>query len=130
MLPKVLIVEDEPGLREMYSIKLKLAGFRVASAENGLIGLQEVDKFAPEIVLLDLMMPVMSGMEFMQEIQTRPVPLPHVIVFSNISATEEINKALGLGAHAFWTKSDYTPDQLSKKLITLWQTKFGEAAVA
>jgi CheY-like chemotaxis protein len=106
MLPKILLVEDDDIIREIYAMKFELEGFPVAAAENGKIGLAKVAEFEPEIILLDMMMPVMGGLEFMQELKSKYEEIPQVIVFSNISAPKQVDAVMRMGAKAYWTKSD------------------------
>src|SRR4051812_39410549 len=112
MLPKILLVEDDDVIREIYSMKFELEGFPVAAAENGRVGLKMVEEFDPEIILLDMMMPVMGGLDFMRELRNSREQMPDVIVFSNISAPKQVDAVMRLGAKAYWTKSDYTPDRV------------------
>jgi len=121
VLPKILLVEDDDIIREIYAMKFELEGFPVASAENGQVGLVKVAEFQPEIILLDMMMPVMGGLEFMRELKAQYEVLPQVIVFSNISAPKQVDAVMRLGAKAYWTKSDYTPDRVAEELSKLWQ---------
>lgn len=123
MLPKVLVVEDDDIIREIYSMKFELEGFPVAAAENGRVGLQLVDEFEPEIILLDMMMPVMGGLDFMRALKESRAEIPHVVVFSNISAPQQVDAVMRLGAKAYWTKSDYTPDMAASELLKLWGSK-------
>ena len=123
MRPKVLVIEDDDIIREIYAMKFELEGFPVAAAENGKVGLEIVDEFNPEVILLDMMMPVMGGLEFMRAINDRMAKLPHVIVFSNISAPSQVDSVMKLGAKTYWTKSDYTPDRVVTELVKLWQDK-------
>ena len=121
MLPKVLLVEDDDIIREIYAMKFELEGFPVAVAENGQIGLKLVDEFKPEIVLLDMMMPVMGGLDFMRTLKDRRAQMPEVIVFSNISAPQQVDAVMQLGAKAYWTKSDFTPDRVASELLKHWR---------
>ena len=121
MLPRVLLVEDDDIIREIYAMKLELEGYPVASAENGQVGLRLVDEFEPEVILLDMMMPVMSGLDFMMELKRSRPQLPHVIVFSNISAPKQVDAVMALGARAYWTKSDYTPERCATEIKQIWR---------
>jgi CheY-like chemotaxis protein len=125
MLPKILLVEDDDIIREIYAMKFELEGFPVAAAENGKIGLAKVAEFEPEIILLDMMMPVMGGLEFMQELKSKYEEIPQVIVFSNISAPKQVDAVMRMGAKAYWTKSDYTPDRVAEELAKLWESGGG-----
>jgi DNA-binding response OmpR family regulator len=75
----VLIVEDDPALRRMYRAALALAGFNVLEADDGLAALHFLDQVSPDIVVLDLMLPTMSGLVVQQEIaahaHTRNIPI-------------------------------------------------------
>lgn len=114
---KILFVEDDELLREVYALKLEMAGYDVMTAENGQIGLEKLSQNVPDIVLLDMMMPVMSGLEFLEEAQvTTNYPELDVIVFSNITVVAELEQAKALGARACLKKSAFTPDQLVEYL--------------
>jgi CheY-like chemotaxis protein len=86
MVVRVLVVEDERDLREGIAEVLQEEGYEVATAENGAIGLDRAREFAPEVILLDLMMPVMNGYQFLESQQGDPA-LSHipVVVVSAVS---------------------------------------------
>jgi two-component system response regulator/two-component system chemotaxis response regulator CheY len=121
MLPKVLLVEDDEVLREIYSMKFQLEGFDIDTAENGRVGLEKLSQFGPQVVLLDMMMPVMGGIDFLKAIDSSDPALPHIIVFSNMSAAKQIDTVMRLGAKAYWTKADYTPDRCVQEIIQIWR---------
>lgn len=111
---RVLLVEDDELIREVYAIKLEMAGFEVATAENGLKAVEQVREQTPDMIVLDMMMPVMGGLEFLRTMKLpEAYPELDVIIFSNISASPQTNEALSLGAHEYLKKSDYTPDELA-----------------
>jgi two-component system response regulator (stage 0 sporulation protein F) len=123
MLPRVLLVEDDDIIREIYATKFELEGFPTAVAENGRIALGVVQEFKPEIILLDMMMPVMGGLEFMQQLNADD-PKPTIIIFSNISAaTLQMQQAMSLGASDYWVKSDYTPERVTVELARRWKAR-------
>jgi CheY-like chemotaxis protein len=107
----------------MYALKFELEGFPVAMAENGAAALSLVPQFQPDIILLDLMMPVMNGLEFLKALRNEldPADYPAIIVFSNISEPGEIDAAMQLGVGAYWIKSDYTPDRVAAELTDWWE---------
>ena len=84
----VLIVEDDPALRRMYRTTLALAGFDVLEADDGLVALHLLDYRPPDVVVLDLMLPTMSGLVVQQEIaahaHTRNIPIV-VVTGSDLS---------------------------------------------
>lgn len=120
MFPKILIVEDDDTISEIYAMKFELEGFPVAVAENGQIALERFESFHPQIILLDMMMPVMGGLEFLQRLQDKGRKLPFVIVFSNISAPGQVEAIMKLGASDYWVKSDYTPERVIQELTKQW----------
>lgn len=112
---KVLIVEDETILREAYAMVLKKHGYNVSTAANGLLALDELAREQPDLILLDLLMPVMNGEEFLE---TSAVLKKHkaikVIIYSNISDRETVDKLLDLGVHRHVLKSSMAPNQLAE----------------
>lgn len=98
----ILIVEDEPSYVDALKITLEPEGFSVLTADNGRSGMAEFESHQPDIVLLDLMLPDISGLDVLRNIRSRsPVP---VIVVSAKSAESDIVTALELGADDYMTK--------------------------
>lgn len=124
MLPRVLVVEDDAAIRDVYVIKFELEGHDVMGAENGKVALDLIEKFKPDVILLDMMMPVMGGLEFMQVYRKRREHA-QVIVFSNMSAPDQVKAALSLGASEYWTKSDYTPELIVARVLERWESRKG-----
>lgn len=123
--PRILLVEDDDSIREVYALKFELEGFPVAVAEHGEAALHQLGLFRPDIILLDLMMPIMGGIEFLEalQVQLQPQAYPAIIVFSNISEPGEIDAAMKLGVGAYWVKSDYTPERVTQELSTWWDSQ-------
>lgn len=94
---RVLVVEDERDLREGIAEVLEEEGYAVATAENGAVGLQRAREFGPEVILLDLMMPVMNGYQFLEAQQQDPA-LAHVPVVV-VSAVARSVKAASVVEH-------------------------------
>ena len=93
--PRVLLVEDEPAQREVLAYNLKADGFLVTTAENGEEALMLVDEVAPDIILLDWMLPNVSGIEVCRQLKTRPSTRGVPIIM--ISArSEEVDRVRGL----------------------------------
>ena len=112
---KVLIVEDETILREAYSIVLARHGYIVSTAANGLLAIDHIATDLPNLILLDMLMPVMGGEQFLDEsdILTKHKSVK-VIVYSNISDREKIEKLLLRGVHEHIVKSSMAPNQLAE----------------
>ncbi|HEY2003726.1 MAG TPA: response regulator [Candidatus Saccharimonadia bacterium] len=119
MLPKVLLIEDDEAIREIYAMKFELVGFSIQVAENGQVALGKLSDFDPNFILLDMMMPVMGGEEFLRRLGPR-VHKTHVIVFSNMAGARQQDIVRRLGAEDFWVKSDYTPDLVAEELVRRW----------
>ena len=103
---KVLIVEDETDLRELLTYNLSAAGFTVQSVENGTDGLAAVQKFAPDVVLLDLMLPDIPGTEVCRRIRGGEVGARQPAVMMLTAKGEEIDRVVGfeLGADDYVVK--------------------------
>lgn len=114
---KILIVEDEPFLSEMYQTKFESLGYAVLMAYNGEEGLAVMRKEKPDLVLLDIIMPVMDGYEVLKVVRAEP-QLKHtlIVIFSNLGQDEEITKGMQLGADDYLVKSNLTPSELVAKV--------------
>lgn len=101
----VLIVEDEKPLAHALELKLGHEGFKVSVAQNGQQGLDLINTTQFDIVLLDLMMPVVDGFQVLQALKSKGA-MPYVIVLSNLSQREDEERVLALGAKKYFIKSD------------------------
>jgi two-component system response regulator len=120
---KILIVEDETILREAYSIVLSSHGYIVSTAANGLLAINHISADLPDLILLDMLMPVMGGEQFLDEsdILTKHKSV-RIIVYSNISDREKIEKLLLRGVHEHIVKSSMAPNQLAEYVKNALQT--------
>ncbi|HTY40168.1 MAG TPA: response regulator [Candidatus Paceibacterota bacterium] len=80
-VPLILIVDDEPSFAEIFSIKLNTAGFRVEIATNGELGVRKAKEIKPDLVLMDVQMPVMNGVEAIQALRNDPETKDQKVVF-------------------------------------------------
>ena len=112
-MTKIAIIEDDPVIRQMYLMKFESAGFDVSVAENGQEGVVLVERFRPDIILLDLTMPVMTGDEALAEIRRsergRDIP---VMILTNLGEEEAPKSLHKLGIHSYIVKADLTPRQV------------------
>jgi len=109
----VAIIEDEPSINEMYRLKLELAGFKVISAINGEDGLKIIEKNRPDLILLDIKMPVMTGDEMLEKLrQTDWGAKIKVIILTNISRDEAPHSLRMLNVDRYIVKAHYTPAQV------------------
>mgnify|MGYP001597285620 FL=1 len=111
--PKAVVVEDDHDLQYLYQLKLEREGFEVATASNGLEGLEIIKKFQPDIVLLDLMMPVMSGSEMLALLRAQSWGSDvRVIILTNISRDEAPQALRFLHVDRYIVKAHHTPAQI------------------
>lgn len=116
-MAKVLIVEDDQTLRDVFSLIVKSGGYKVGTAQDGQDALKKLAEFSPDLILLDMLMPVKSGLEFLQEADiTNTHPKTTVIILSNLSESQTIQQALKLGAKKHLIKSNIQPTDLLKEL--------------
>src|SRR5436853_7789273 len=103
MAPKILIIEDEPGIRLALNDELRFEGFDVELAEDGPTGLAAVLRSTPELVILDLMLPGRNGFEICQEIRARGIRTPIIVLTARSQEIDKV-RGLGLGADDYVTK--------------------------
>jgi DNA-binding response OmpR family regulator len=109
---KLLIVEDEPILRETYQLILSTQPYLCDVASDGKEALELCKEKSYDLILLDLMMPIMDGVEFLEYYNDLDGVKSKVIVLSNLSSGKEVDRALELGAEKNFVKSDLSPSQL------------------
>jgi DNA-binding response OmpR family regulator len=115
MTKKVLIVDDEPNIVLSLEFLMKKAGFEIAVAGDGDEALAQVDKFNPDLVLLDIMMPKKSGYEVCEILRADPARAAMKIVILTAKGREtEVAKGLALGADAYVTKPFSTRDLVAR----------------
>ena len=117
---KLLIIEDDVFIRDIYQIKFEQEGFEVVMAENGIIAFEKMETFLPDAILLDIVMPYMDGMEVLGKIKRNPslTDIP-IIMLTNISEKEKVEKAVEDGANDFLIKSHFTPSEVVAKVRIL-----------
>jgi len=109
---KIIIIEDEPDILEVLSYNLKREGFEVFSATNGTLGLSLAEKELPDLILLDLMLPGMDGIEICSSIKNNPVAQNALIIMVTAKGEEsDIVLGLGVGADDYITKP-FSPKEL------------------
>jgi len=116
----ILIVEDERNLNEAYQMILKHEGHTVHAAYDGTEALTIIDKVEPDLILLDLRMPKMGGVEFLKEYDLPGKhPTVKVVIFSNLDTQKEIDEAYKLGAHKYMLKAWASPKELAQLVDNL-----------
>jgi len=115
MPKKVLLVEDDLFLIDIYTKKLQKSGFEVINADTGLKAVKMVQDNKPDLVLLDIVLPEMEGWEVLKKVKKQS-PALHVIILSNLSQRQEVEKGLQLGAEKYLIKSQYTPSEVVEEV--------------
>lgn len=118
---KVLLVEDDAMLVDMYVMKFESEGFEVWHGGNGIEGLALLaEKGVPDILLLDVMMPQMDGFTMLGKVKENPqwknIP---VILLTNLGQETDVKKGMAMGANDYLVKANFTPAQVVEKVKTL-----------
>jgi len=123
----VLVIEDDPSAREMLRRTLEKDGWKVTEAQNGKVGLEQLDDGAPALILLDLMMPEMDGFEFLDTLRQRKdgqgIP---VIVITAKDLTEEDHRRLNGGVERIIQKGATSQSEVLDLVRSVMQTYVGE----
>lgn len=113
-MAKILIIEDDPLMLRMYQKIFKFEGYTVVVAANGEEGIDTARKEKPTLILLDIMMPKMNGLEVLDKLKldpnTKKIP---VVMLTNLAGSHDAEKALTLGAVKYIVKSEYDPKQVT-----------------
>ena len=120
MKTKILLVEDDPFLRRACEASLRRAGFEVVSAVDGEEGLRIARTDRPALVLLDMLMPKLTGLEVLRALraapETRDVP---VLILSNSSRQSDVDEASRLGIAGYLVKANLSLEQLGERVKAL-----------
>lgn len=116
MAYKILIIDDDEFLLDMYCLKFKEGGFSVETGKSSIEAISKAEEFAPDIVLVDIVMPNVDGFEVIKSLKEKIGSQAKIIAFSNLDQKESIDKAFSMGADDFIKKSDYTPSEVFKKV--------------
>lgn len=110
---KILLVEDEDFIRSLYQRQLQKAGFEVYTAVDGATGLNMLKTQTFDLLLLDIMLPGMNGLQLLKEFKTQNPNSPMItILLTNLGQEAVIKEGFELGAQAYLIKASYTPDQV------------------
>lgn len=118
-MTKIAIIEDDSVISQMYRMKFEADGFEVQIANNGRDGVELVREFAPDMVLLDMQMPIMNGNDALKEIRKhdwgKTVP---VMILTNLGEEEAPKDIRSLGIESYIVKADLTPRQVVERVKT------------
>ena len=114
---KIVIAEDDKFISEMYIAKLSAEGFDVEYAQDGQEAIEKICEIQPDIVLLDILMPKLNGIEVLKRIRAdKKVKNTPVIVLTNANEKDHISKAMEMGANDYLIKASFTPDEIVSKI--------------
>ncbi len=121
---KLLIVEDDPYVVRLYQRLFALEKFEVEIAADGLDGIHKAKSFKPDLILLDIMMPIMNGLEALQKLKDDPATKDmQVIMLTNVGEDSVVEIARSFGAQDYLVKSDFTPEEVLKKVRSYLKEK-------
>jgi len=116
-MTKIAIIEDDPVISQMYRMKFEADGFDVQLATNGVHGVALVEEYAPDLILMDLQMPEMTGDEALHIIRKnawgKDIP---VIILTNLGEEEAPKTIRELGIHSYIVKAELTPRQVVQRV--------------
>ncbi len=115
-MTKVLIIEDNETLNEAYKLILEKDGHEVTTAFNGEQGLEKLKTLSPNLILLDMLMPKMDGLEFLRRFKPADYPKTTIIILSNLNEDEQVEEARKLGAHRYILKANTSPRELAARV--------------
>ena len=116
-MAKILFIEDETALQKTLSAVMEQAGHTVVNAYDGEKGLELAQEAAPDLILLDLILPKMDGFSVLEKLKgdekTKSIP---VIVLTNLESVDDVEKVIGLGATTYLVKANYDLDDIAGKI--------------
>ncbi len=124
-MTKILFIEDNQHLVETYDFLFTQQGYQVLWAHDGLEGLNLANTENPDVIILDMMMPLLSGIDFLKQYDVKNLhPDAKIIAFSNMQTDEYIHEAIQLGVLKYEIKSNFSP----KKLVALVMDVLGDTS--
>ena len=119
-MQKILLVEDDPFLIDIYSQKLKKSGFDVVVEAVGSKVLEAVNNENPALLVLDIVLPEMDGWEVLQALsKDKKFSKLKIMIFSNLGQRSEVEKGIKLGAVKYLIKAEYTPSEVIEEIKKL-----------
>jgi CheY-like chemotaxis protein len=119
-MPSILIVEDDEAIRKMYSTGLSIAGFTITTAASGAEALVRVEEAQYDVILLDMLMTGMSGLDFLRSYDVRTkAPHTKVVALTNLENPTIEQKVLDAGVTEYLTKSNWEPVKLADHIKSL-----------
>lgn len=116
-MKKILVIEDDTALYNLYATELQLKGYQVSNVSDGTLAVQAVKEQNPDLILLDLVLPGRNGLDILKELRDDDdYAETKVIVLTNFGNEENVSAALELGATEYIMKYKIVPSELSEKI--------------
>lgn len=113
MPQKILLIEDDVFLSDIYMTKFQEVGYVIEAADSGTQGLQKAKEGTPDVILLDIVLPKMNGLEVLEKLKadadTKSIP---VIILSNLGSEDDVKVGMKKGASSYIIKSQFTPSEV------------------
>lgn len=117
IIKKILLVEDDPFLSDIYTTKIKEAGFEIDVTGDGDEVISKIKEKKPDLLLLDIVLPHLDGWEIAKQIkEDADLKNLKIIILSNLGQKSEVEKGLGLGAVKYLIKAHYTPSEIVEEI--------------
>ena len=119
-MTKVLLVEDDPMLQDIYLTKFKEVGFDVSLASDGEKVIPQLQRTKPDLMLLDIVLPLKDGWQVLSEVRKDPRwDSVKIVVLSNIGEAQDVEKGFAMGANLYLIKAHFTPSQVVQEINKL-----------
>lgn len=126
MNKRILLIEDEEYIRDLYKRQLELSGFVTDAFGNGKDGLSAAEKNTYDLILLDIMLPDVNGLQILQTLRQNPMTkLVPCVLLTNLGQDAVIKQGFELGADGYLVKAAYTPDQIVQEIKNILLRKQG-----
>ncbi len=117
MMKSILLVEDDPFLIEVYSTKFKEEDFEVRVAKDGNECFEKIEEKKPDLILLDIVLPSLSGWEILRKLKNEDkLDDLNIVILSNLGQKEEVEKGMNLGAAKYLIKAHHTPTEVVREV--------------
>ena len=117
---KILIIDDDPFIADMYVIKFKNEGFEVAAASDGKTGIEQATRMKPDVILLDVVMPSTDGFDILQQLRKdTTLGHPKIVFLTNFGQREDIDRGMRMGADDYIIKAHFTPSEVAERVRAL-----------
>ena len=119
-MKKILLIEDDFFLIDLYATKLKESGFKVDVVKNGASAVKRIKEVKPDLILLDIILPEIDGWDILKSIHNdKKLKNIKVLILSNLGQKDEVEKGMRMGAVKYLIKAYYTPGEVVKEIKKL-----------